>query len=306
MLRFLGDFMKVRVSYGSAIKLGLLKKKINCLPMTIYLMTRGSCTGKCLFCAQANNSGSKMLSRIVWPEFSLEDVLKNLKDERVCIQCLNYKNLFDDILEIVESMDNKISVSAQPFSGKELKTLSKKIERIGISLDCANKDLFEKIKPTYSWNEHWEKLEKAVEIFGDFKVTSHLIVGLGETEEDMVKVIRKLHRKKIKPSLFAFTPLKGTPLENKERPSLKKYRNVQLAYHLITGNISNDFRFRNGEIIDFGVKIEDYIENPVIYTTRGCPKCNRPYFNESPGGIIYNYPYIPDKKEMEEILKIWE
>jgi len=70
--------MKVRVSYGSAIKLGLLKKKIDCLPMTIYLMTMGSCTGKCSFCAQANNSGSEMLSRVIWPEFSLEDVLKNL------------------------------------------------------------------------------------------------------------------------------------------------------------------------------------------------------------------------------------
>ncbi len=298
--------MRVRVSYGSAIKLGLLKKRIDCLPTTIYLMTKGICTGKCLFCAQSNASGSEMLSRVIWPEFSLEDVLKNLKDERVCIQCLNYKNLFDDVMEIVENVDNEISVSAQPFSEEELKILSKKIDRIGISLDCANKDLFERIKPTYSWDKHWKNLERAVKIFGDFKVTSHLIVGLGETEEEMVKIIQKLHEKKIKPSLFAFTPLKGTPLENKERPSLKKYRKIQLAYHLITEDISRDFKFKNGEIVDFGVKIEDYIENPVIYTTRGCPKCNRPYYNESPGGTIYNYPYIPSKKEMEEILKIWE
>ena len=306
MLRLLGEFMNVRVSYGSAIKLGLLKKKIDCLPTTIYLMTKGFCTGRCLFCAQANNSGSQMLSRVIWPEFALEDLLKNLKNERVCIQCLNYKALFDDVLTIVEDINNKISVSAQPFSEEELKTLSKKIERVGISLDCANKDLFEKIKPTYSWNGHWKKLEKAVEVFGEFMVTSHLIVGLGETEEDMVKVIQRLHSKKIRPSLFAFTPLKGTPLETKERPSLKKYRKLQLAYHLITEDISAKFKFKNGNITEFGVKIEDFIENPVIYTTRGCPQCNRPYFNESPGETIYNYPYIPDKKEMEQILKVWE
>ncbi|MEA1993341.1 MAG: radical SAM protein [Euryarchaeota archaeon] len=296
--------MKIRVSYGSAIKLGLLKKRIDCLPTTTYLMTCGSCTGRCLFCAQANGSESERLSRIIWPKFTLEDVTERIGDERVCIQCLNYKGLFEDVLSIVERMDNKISVSAQPFSRGQLKKLAESVDRVGISIDCASESLFRRIKPTYSWKKHWKRLEEAVDIFGEFKVTSHLIVGLGETEEEMVKVMQRLHEKKVTPSLFAFTPLKGTPLEHRQKPSLPRYRKLQLAYHLITEEISNDFRFNEGKITSFGVKIEDYIKDPVIYTTRGCPGCNRPYYNESPGGVIYNYPYTPEE-EMEDILKLW-
>jgi biotin synthase len=298
--------MKVRISYGSAIKLGLLNKKIDCLPTTIYLMTVGACTGRCLFCVQAGGSASQKLSRVTWPESSLDEVLTNLGSERVCLQCLNYRGLFDDIAAIVENIENPISVSAQPFTTGELRLLAEKVERIGISLDCAAERLFKTIKPTYSWDLHWKRLKKAVKIFGDFQVTSHLIVGLGETEEEMVRVMQKLHRMKIIPSLFAFTPLRGTPLESREKVPLRKYRRMQLAYHLITEDISDNFRFTKGEIVDCGVNTEEYRENPHIYTTRGCPQCNRPYYTESPRGPLYNYPYTPSKKEMEEIVAIWK
>jgi biotin synthase len=26
------------------------------------------------------------------------------------------------------------------------------------------------------------------------------------------------------------------------------------------------------------------------FQTSGCPDCNRPYYNERPGGVMYNYP----------------
>ena len=27
-----------------------------------------------------------------------------------------------------------------------------------------------------------------------------------------------------------------------------------------------------------------------MFETSGCPGCNRPYYNERPGGMLYNYP----------------
>ncbi len=297
--------MKIRVSYGSAIKLGLLEKTIDCFPTTTYLMTAGSCTGECQFCIQAGNSASEQLSRVTWPLYSLGEVLEHLGGERVCIQCLNYPGLFEDVYSIAKKIDNPVSVSAQPFSEEELTVLSEEVERVGISLDCATHDLFQRIKPTYSWDEHWKKIEKAVEIFGPFKVSSHLIVGLGETEEEMVNIMQDLHEHKVRPSLFAFTPLKGTPMEGRERPSLTTYKKLQLAYHLITEDIADTFTFEHGNIVDFGVDINDHIYNPVVYTTRGCPGCNRPYYTESPRGPLYNYPYLPNDDEIEEIVKIW-
>ncbi|MEM2915121.1 MAG: radical SAM protein, partial [Candidatus Bathyarchaeia archaeon] len=39
------------------------------------------------------------------------------------------------------------------------------------------------------------------------------------------------------------------------------------------------------------------------FKTSGCPGCNRPYYNERPGGPIYNYPRKPTSKEISEIEK---
>ncbi|MCW3977503.1 MAG: radical SAM protein, partial [Candidatus Bathyarchaeota archaeon] len=35
--------------------------------------------------------------------------------------------------------------------------------------------------------------------------------------------------------------------------------------------------------------------------TSGCPGCNRPYYNERPGGPLYNYPRQPLPDEIRAI-----
>ena len=63
----------------------------------------GKCVANCSFCPQANSSNSKSLylSRISWPEFPSDEVFVNLKESyknglvhRVCIQALNYSDVF--------------------------------------------------------------------------------------------------------------------------------------------------------------------------------------------------------------------
>jgi biotin synthase len=39
------------------------------------------------------------------------------------------------------------------------------------------------------------------------------------------------------------------------------------------------------------------------FMTRGCPDCNRPYYNERPGGPMYNYPFPLGTGEAERALK---
>jgi biotin synthase-related radical SAM superfamily protein len=34
------------------------------------------------------------------------------------------------------------------------------------------------------------------------------------------------------------------------------------------------------------------VESGEPFKTSGCPDCNRPFYNESPGETIYNYPTI--------------
>ncbi|MBU7016257.1 MAG: radical SAM protein [Theionarchaea archaeon] len=285
--------MNIRLSVGSAVRLGLKKMKVDCLPDIIYMMTPGLCRARCLFCSQWVYEDR--LSRVHWPEYDVEDVISRITKERICIQCLNYEGVFTDLLDIVDLFKGTpISVSAQPFSEKEILQLKKRIDRISVNLDCATRELFVKIKPFYTWENHVSHLLYSRSIFGPFRASSHVMVGLGETEEELVSLLEFLYSHQISSSLFAFTPVKGTPLEKREKPSITYYRRMQVAHYLIYAG-KEDFTFRKGVITDLDTDVP-----PEAFMTRGCPGCNRPYYTATPRHL-YNFPYIPDTHEIDVI-----
>jgi len=320
----------IRVSVGSAIVLNLIRGKLDALPTTAYLLTyrSGKCSANCGFCPQAKTSKGRadMLSRVAWPPFPTERVLSGIEDavemgiiKRVCIQALNYPTVLENILSLVSEIRLRvavpISVSCQPLQPKEMQKLMEAgADRISIPLDTATKELFSKFKGSlaggpYLWGEQREALKKAVQIFGKGRVSTHLIVGLEETEEEMVETIHWCVNLGVYPGLFAFTPVSGTALENQPQPPLSQYRRLQLAHYLITKGIvrRENMRFDgDGHLIDFGVSTEQLwkvIRDGSPFVTSGCPDCNRPYYNERPGGPLYNYPRYPLPKEMVEIEK---
>ena len=316
---------RVRVSIGSAIMLGLTNGKLDALPTTAYLLTyiNGRCSANCSFCPQARESRAKanMLSRVVWPPYPTIKVVEGIAKaverrlvKRVCIQALNYPNVFSHILLLVKEIRSRtrvpISVSCQPLNPSHMKELAELgVERIGIALDTATEKLFTEIKGRkaggpYSWKAHMNALAEAVKIFGKNKVTTHLIVGLGETEREMTMTIQRCLDMGVYPALFAFTPIPGTSLEKRPQPKISSYRRVQLAQFLITRKLTRyeKMRFNDKEqIIDFGVEkhvLEKTIKSGEPFETSGCPDCNRPYYNEKPGGTIYNFPRPLTKQEI--------
>jgi biotin synthase-related radical SAM superfamily protein len=308
---------KIRVSVGTAGLLGLVRLHSDAEPTTAYLMTytRGSCRANCAFCPQARESSSsrELLSRVVWPDFRLRAVIEGLRSRvgeerlrRVCIQALNYPSFAEDVCLIVTAILSEttvpISVSCPPMTKKEMERLKQVgVERIGLPLDCASPELFDGIKGSavkgpYRWESHFMALKDALEIFGARKVSTHIIVGLGETEREAIEIIQEMHDMGVNPSLFAFTPIKGTKLQGLKRPGIGQYRRLQLARHLIVHGVStvSSMKFGlEGRITDFGVdsSIKDHlisIGDP--FMTAGCPDCNRPFYTESPRGPVYNYP----------------
>jgi len=319
---------KIRVSVGSAIVLGLLSGKLDAAPTTAYLMTyrKGKCFANCGFCPQARESHSRadMLSRVSWPAFPTERVLNGIekavkydKIKRVCIQALNYPEVFTDLIALIRVIHQKvnvpISISCQPLNSENIRQLAEAgAERIGIPLDAATEELFDKIKGPaaggpYCWEKQFKLLSNAVNIFGKGKISTHLIVGLGETEREMVKIIQRCVDMSVLPALFAFTPISGTALGNNAQPPIQKYRRIQIARHLIVHGIARceDMRFdEEGCISDFGADKQtllQIIQMGEPFLTSGCPNCNRPYYNEKPSGPIYNYPKGISKKELSEI-----
>lgn len=319
---------KVRVSLGSAIAIGLLNGRVDAEPTTAYLMTyrEAKCTANCGFCPQARQSRGKadMLSRVSWPVFdtktvinSLQKTVSNGKIRRVCFQALNYPEVFSNLQMLANAIRQQvkapISVSCQPLTVGNIELLAEAgFERVGIPLDAATEEIFNKIKGAevggpYRWKRQLQLLGNAVRVFGKNHVSTHLIAGLGETEKEMVNIIQWCKQEGVLPALFAFTPIAGTAMEKNPQPPVQSYRRIQLARYLIVHRIATQKNMRfdeNGCLTDFGVgkrTLTRIIRAGKPFLTSGCTNCNRPFYNEKPSGPIYNYPRELAKKEVEEV-----
>jgi biotin synthase len=108
------------------------------------------------------------------------------------------------------------------------------------------------------------------------------------------------------PGLFAFTPVTGTVLAKREPPDIQRYRRIQVARYLMLNKVVryDDMKFDENGLTSHGVNEQTLaciVRTGKPFLTSGCPDCNRPYYNERPGGTMYNYPR---KLTEDEILRI--
>ncbi|WGS65391.1 radical SAM protein [Marinitoga aeolica] len=289
--------MKVKLSYATAVLLGLKKGKIQFEMPTAYLMLGEKCIYNCSFCAQAREAKSDKdyLSRIKWPEYSLIEFMSKVKEnnpfKRFCIQVVNSENYFENLKNFlceIKGLNVLKAVSLRPKNMEEVDEIFKyDIDNLGISIDSASKELFSKIRGG-SFDSLFSILIESSKKYPG-KITTHIIVGLGETDEELVNLMLEMKKYNILVSLFSFTPIKGTEFENVKPPSLERYRKIQFAREIIEKyDVSkNDFGFINGVLIklpDVEISVEEAIK------TSGCSYCTRPYYNEKPNKVLYNVP----------------
>ena len=298
---------KINVSIGTVGVLGLTEVPMETAPTTAYLMLGGRCALNCSFCAQAreSESGALQLSRVTWPEYDLETVIEGLTGavgrgeiKRACLQVTVGKDSFDQTLEAVKAIkravpDLPVDAAVLPRDFERIEALLEAgVDHIGIGLDAANQSIFERVKGDH-WARIWSLIEGITERHPG-QVSVHIIVGLGETERDVVDVIQHLHDLGTTVGLFAFTPVRGTPLQNVPQPPLDAYRRMQAAHYLICerGVRMDGFDFSStGRLLDLGVADrEALLADGRAFQTSGCPDCNRPFYNERPGGVMYNFP----------------
>ena len=328
----LGLSEKLRLSVGTAAVLGLLRCRVDTLPTTAYTMIyiRGRCSANCSFCTQARSSqaAADRLSRVTWPAFPISAVFDSLRRggerlpfRRLCIQTLCYPSLMRDLLRLVKGLRGAvphlpISAAIPPLPASSLEELKEAgVERVAVSLDTATPQLFQAIKGAgvgspFSWEGHLHALEAAVRVFGSRHTTTHLILGLGETEKEAAMLIQRLADKGLTVGLFAFTPLPGTRLAGRPQPPIDGYRRLQLAHYLITHRMTRVERmtFDPGthRITGFGLsgtQLRKVVTDGQAFRTTGCPGCNRPFYNEKPSGPIYNYPAPPTSKELRDVIR---
>jgi biotin synthase len=170
------------------------------------------------------------------------------------------------------------------------------------------------VQSPHSWKKYWEILMDAREIFGPQKFGAHIIVGMGETEHDVLSLVQRLVGLGGHSHMFCFFPEKGSLMDHLPATPRDQWRRVQLGRYLIDyrGARVEQMTFDGeGRVIDFGIargELDEVIDAGVAFRTSGCPgkfaedisACDRPY-GDSPPSNIASFPFQPNKRDIGKI-----
>ncbi|HNX92507.1 MAG TPA: radical SAM protein [Syntrophomonas sp.] len=331
----------VQTSLAGAICLGLqsgrFMKNTQCGCLNLLLTYNNGCKASCSYCGLAHNrleDASKTFIRVPWPSYTMDQIIEQVQIhrnpfKRVCVSMITHAHAVEDTCQIVRRIRNETALpvsgllSPTVMAGRNdlIKMYDEGMERVGIAIDAATEDLFIKhrgkgVGGPHQWDRYWKTLVEAIDVFGLYMVGVHLIVGLGETEQQMVETISRVYNMGAMTHLFSFFPEEGSLMQASPQPELGSYRRIQLARYLINEGIIDiqDMKFTPaGKIIDFGMDVMPYVQKGEAFMTSGCPgedgkvACTRPFGNERASEAMRNYPYLPEARDIEIILpQIWE
>ncbi len=310
----------IRISAGSAACMGLNTSQMDAYPTTAYLLSGNLCLMNCSFCPQANgeNEALNRLGRVTWPEFSWAEVEYSLIHAekkgigRICLQSVRHADGIETLLDIIARLKqlSKLPISLSAWIQNEeeaVRLIEAGAERVSVSLDVVNPLAYQSIKGG--------SLQKRLDLLFACarrlpgQISTHIICGLGESEAEALSLINRLVEANVTVALFAFVPLKGTPLEKRLPPAIDSYRRIQAGYYLLRAKAAelSSFKFKNGHLVTFGKSVpqlKTLLAGGTAFQTSGCPDCNRPFYNERPGGIIYNYHRKLNRNERENALRV--
>jgi len=310
----------IGVSAGTAMVLGLKRISQTDAPTTAYLMVGEDCSSDCTFCTQARNSTARshFLSRVAWPPYPAKVALPAVADSfaqgrimRCCLQVPVSPGYLEQTLNLAQQLHSlcliPICASIVLHRLDDVQALlTSGVERVSLALDAACESAYREAKG-HDWTRRLDILRRAAERFPG-RIGTHLIVGLGETEQDMATMLQEMVDRQVSVGLFAFTPVRGTAWAARPPPSLFSYRRIQAARYLLATGARRvqDLHFSAaGQIVSYGLsqaELRARLADGCAFQTAGCPGCNRPYYNERPGGVMYNYPRRLRPEEVEEAI----
>jgi radical SAM protein (TIGR04043 family) len=73
-------------------------------------------------------------------------------------------------------------------------------------------------KAQVSVERYFKAFEAAVPMFGFGQVSTYILAGLGDSQDDILTICRRLVRAGVYPFVVPFVPIAGTPLESHPTP----------------------------------------------------------------------------------------
>ncbi|MBI5825796.1 MAG: radical SAM protein [Chloroflexi bacterium] len=327
----------VRISIAAAIELGLKPGRINrCSCNCINLLQNypEGCYANCTYCGLARERPGtpeeNTFIRVAWPLYPTDLVAEKIAEHeekhgvgRVCIAQVQDHRAYDDLVEMIRRVRRPAPavpisalVSATTLNEERLHVIKEAgADIIGVGLDAVTEEVFDetrgkKARGPHNWEYHWKVIRSASEIYGPMKVNCHIIVGLGETDRELVDMFFQLKEEKIAGYLFAFNPEPGTVMQDVSRSPIHRMRRIQLVKHLIENQemprkaLSFDEMGSISRLDAPETMVDVAVNTGLPFMTNGCPDrsgevaCNRPYGSYRPGEEYRDYPFVPNMDDL--------
>jgi biotin synthase len=320
----------VRVSMAAAMTLGLKPGRMfrgaTCDCVNLLETYPAGCYANCTYCGLARErpgpARDNTFIRVGWPLFATDLVAEAVADNlarvgRVCVAMVQDRRAAADLVEITRRIRRRSDV---PISALVTATLLDEsrlcairdagADIVGIGLDAASEAVFFRTRGRgargpHDWAQHWAIARTARRIFGPMKVNCHVVVGLGETDRDLVDLFHVLRAEEIAAYLFSFNPEPGTAMAEVPRTPLARWRRIQLTKYLIEAHdlpreaVEFDAAGALARVHAPRALVERCLQAGLAFMTNGCPDrhgrlaCNRPFGSYRPGEAFRDYPFVP-------------
>ncbi len=336
----------VQMSTAAAITLGVMAGKMHrcgCTRCLNLLLTYPEgCRANCAYCGLARHReadrdyADRNFRRVDWPAVPMADIVERVARDgrkspfhRMCISMITHPRSDVDTVTVLKTWTSRIDPATIPVSILSNPTTMERadVQRLRdlgadiftVALDAATPAIFDRtrgkgVQSPHRWQKYREVLLHARDVFGPQKFGAHIIVGMGETEHELLALVQQLVDLGGHSHLFSFFPEQGSLMDHLPATPRDQWRRVQLARYLMdyAGVRLEQMRFDGeGRVADFGLpraELDAVINAGIAFRTSGCPgkfredisACDRPY-GDSPPSNIASFPFQPNGGDLRRI-----
>ncbi len=328
----------VRISYASALALrfksGRFTRPFDFGGINLLLTYDEGCRSDCGYCGLARSRRGayedKSFIRVEWPLVSTGELVERMMEHqqgltRLCISMVTHGYAYRDTLEIARRIRRKVAtplsilVAPPTLNQERLRALKDAgADMIGIGLDAVTEELFRQTrgdvpKGGLKWDNYWRIVGQARDVYGPWKVNCHTLVGLGETDHDLMTIFERLLERQVFSYLFCFNPEPDSRMAEHPKTSITRWRRVQLAKYLLEEAglepLAFDYDY-DGSLARINAPaelVERVVGDGHAFMTNGCPGaggepgCTRPMGSWRPSEAARDYPWRPTEADRSSI-----
>jgi len=210
---------------GKLIPGKLLEPGCHC-PDQAFITVTGSCIFRCRYCPVPLQSGKRK---------TIEEIMDLVESVRHRISAIS---LTSGVLSTVEEEEAYVlevikrlgffgipmGISIYPTDQTPDRLRELGVREVKFNLEAATPELFKIMCPGLDYEQIWRALDRSVVLFGRGRVFSNVLIGLGETDEELATCIRNLAVHGVIPVLRPLNPVAG--MTGTPRPSADRLKRM--------------------------------------------------------------------------------